>query len=298
MTKLLTIATVSGLIVFGLVATDSIDAADVVDPSDARRPTQASNDQYRLVWADEFNNDGSPDPLNWNFEHGFVRNEEAQWYQPQNATCSDGLLVIEARRERLSNSHYVEKSKTWKQARPFADYTSACLTTKGLHSWQYGRIEVRARIDARAGLWPAIWTLGDTGRWPSCGEVDMMEYYQGHLLANACWPSSNRRQPKWDAVKMPLDKLGGSQWAAKFHTWRMDWDEDRIELYVDNMLLNTIDIEKTVDESKQPTSPFRQPHYLLINLAIGGTQGGDPSETEFPATFEVDYVRVYKRILE
>ncbi|QDU88836.1 Beta-glucanase precursor [Pirellulimonas nuda] len=253
------------------------------------------NGGYRLVWADEFNVDGPPDPQRWAFEHGFVRNQELQWYQPENAACKDGLLVIEARRQRVPNTAYAAGSKSWRKSRPHADYTSACLTTRGLHRWKYGRIEVRARIDARQGLWPAIWTLGEAGEWPDSGEVDIMEYYQGDLLANACWSSGVRWSAKWDSAKKPLSALGGQPWAARFHTWRMDWDRDRIELSVDGLTLNTVALEQTVRVNRPQSSPFREPHYLLLNLAVGGSNGGDPSETEFPATFEVDYVRVYQR---
>jgi len=73
------------------------------------------NDPYKLVWSDEFNADGKPDSSNWKFEHGFVRNEEAQWYQEENAYCKNGLLVIEARKENKPNPLYVEGSSDWRK---------------------------------------------------------------------------------------------------------------------------------------------------------------------------------------
>jgi beta-glucanase (GH16 family) len=169
------------------------------------------------------------------------------------------------------------------------------MTTKGLHSWMYGRFEMRGRIDTRPGLWPAFWTLGVEGRWPSCGEIDIMEYYRGTLLANAAWATAKRWVPKWDDFKIPIGDLGDPQWSAKFHVWRMDWDADHIKLHVDGRLLNTIDLEETFNEDKQRKNPFRQPHYIILNLAIGGSSGGDPSKTKFPAKFEVDYVRIHKK---
>ncbi len=250
---------------------------------------------YRLVWSDEFNQDGPPDPTKWNFEHGFVRNHEHQWYQAENAFCKGGLLVIEARRERVENSNFTADGRDWRQKRRYAEFTSACVTTRGLHSWKFARMEVRARIDARNGLWPAIWTVGAAGRWPASGEIDLMEYYQGQLLANACWSSGVPWQPMWDSVKKPLSELGDREWASNFHTWRMDWNEQRIELFVDDLSLNTIELNQTVGKKKQQGSPFRQPHYLLLNLAVGGTRGGDPAATVFPGKFEVDYVRVFQR---
>lgn len=250
---------------------------------------------YQLVWSDEFDQEGPPNPKKWTFEHGFVRNQELQWYQPANAKCKDGVLGIEARQERVVNPRFDAGAHSWKQNRRHAEYTSACLTTRGLQSWTFGRFEVRARIDAREGLWPAIWTLGDSGAWPVSGEIDLMEYYRGQLLANACWSNGKAWKPKWDSAKIPLSAFGDAHWASKFHTWRMDWDEQRIELFVDDSLLNTINVSQTVGSNKQTSSPFHESHYLLLNLAVGGTEGGDPTRTDFPGTFEVDYVRVYQR---
>jgi len=111
---------------------------------------------WKLVWHDEFDHAGRPDPSNWVFEHGFVRNKELQWYQPENARVEAGHLIIEGKRERVPNPSYAAGSKDWKKERPFAEYTSACLETRGLHEFQYGRFEIRAKIDAQPGLWPAI----------------------------------------------------------------------------------------------------------------------------------------------
>ena len=104
---------------------------------------------WKLVWADEFNDNGPPNSANWTFERGLVRNEEAQWYQPQNAFCVDGHLVIEARREIVRNPRYVRGSTHWPEREEVAAYTSASLTTQGLHQWTYGRFE-RARRSTRA----------------------------------------------------------------------------------------------------------------------------------------------------
>src|SRR4051812_41199328 len=96
---------------------------------------------YKLVWADEFNKDGRPDSSNWNYEKGFVRNNEAQWYQSENAFCKNGYLIIEARKENRPNPNYIEGSNDWRKNRPQINYTSSCLLTRGLQSWQYGRFE-------------------------------------------------------------------------------------------------------------------------------------------------------------
>jgi beta-glucanase (GH16 family) len=250
---------------------------------------------YRLVWSDEFDRDGPPDPKKWTFEQGFVRNQELQWYQPENARCEKGLLVIEGRREKKPNPRYRAGSDRWQESREHIEYTASSIQTRGLHAWKYGRFEMRGRIDARPGLWPAFWTLGVEGEWPSNGEIDIMEFYRGKLLANVAWGTNRRWTAKWDSSATPLEQLGGPDWSKQFHIWRMDWDEKSIKLYVDDRLLNETDLRQTINGDAERKNPFHQPHYLLLNLAIGGQNGGDPSKTEFPSRFEVDYVRVYQK---
>jgi beta-glucanase (GH16 family) len=249
---------------------------------------------YTLVWADEFNNDGWPDPRNWTYERGFVRNQEQQWYQADNAVVKGGQLVIEARREARPNPQYEAGSPDWRRNRTVSEYTSSSINTRGLHSFQYGRFEMRARIDIRAGMWPAFWTLGDAGRWPANGEIDIMEFYRGNVLANVAWADSAGKAV-WDDSRTPVASLGGAEWASRFHVWRMDWDANEIRLYVDDRLLNTTDVRAAAKGGGGARNPLQQPHYLLLNLAIGGMNGGDPSATTFPARYEIDYVRVYQR---
>ena len=250
---------------------------------------------YELIWNEEFETDGRPNDQEWTYEYGFQRNRELQWYQEENAFCEDGKLIIEGRKELKPNPHYKEGNGNWKEKRKYISYTSACLTSK--QSWQYGRFEIKAKIKAEQGLWPAIWFLGKEGQWPSKGEIDLMEYYQGQILANACWGTKKQWKAKWDSSKTPMSFFKDLQWDQKFHVWRMDWDEEKIELYVDDILLNTIELNKAVNATEQwgLKHPFKQKHYLLLNLAIGGTNGGDPINTQFPSRYEIDYVRVYQK---
>lgn len=262
----------------------------------AQQPSTPKSDAgWKLVWADEFNTNGAPDTKNWVFESGFVRNHELQWYQSQNARCENGLLIIEGRREQQPNPTYQATSTDWKTSRPTIDYTAASLKTEGLHSWQYGRFEMRGRIDTSPGLWPAFWTLGVEGEWPSNGEIDIMEYYRNMLLANVAWATNQRFKAEWRSTKKLIPSFNDPDWAKKFHVWRMDWDETAIRLYVDDQLLNQVLLTETTNQNGSGTNPFRQPHYVLLNLAIGGDNGGDPAKTQFPTRFEVDYVRVYQR---
>ncbi|SEM26064.1 Glycosyl hydrolases family 16 [bacterium A37T11] len=257
-------------------------------------PASAQEPNYQLVWADEFNKDGRPDPANWTYEHGFERNHEDQWYQPENAWCENGNLIIEARREEKPNPSYDSTSSYWGKQRKEIHYTSSCLLTKGLHSWKYGRFEMRGRFDIDAGCWPAWWTLGEKGRWPANGEIDIMEYYRGKVLANiACRKADGA---EWFSRKTPVDSLGGADWSKEFHVWRMDWDEQHIGLYLDGQLLIQVPLSNLVNKDGSGFEPFKQPHYMLLNFALGGDNGGDPSKTTFPKRFEVDYVRVYRQL--
>jgi beta-glucanase (GH16 family) len=251
-------------------------------------------DGYKLVWADEFNKNGATDTANWRYEKGFTRNEELQWYQQQNATCENGTLVIEARKETRSNPGYEAGSSDWKRNRQNIEYTSSSINTSGKHSWKYGRFIMRGKIDISSGLWPAWWTLGVARRWPANGEIDIMEYYRKKLLANVACAGANKKA-KWYSNTFSIDSIGGDKWASKFHTWRMDWDEDAIALYLDDQLFNKVELTKLVNKDGSGVNPFKQPHYMLLNLAMGGMNGGDVSNTKFPNRFEVDYVRVYQK---
>jgi beta-glucanase (GH16 family) len=252
--------------------------------------------EYKLVWADEFNKNGAPDSSNWTYEKGFVRNEEFQWYQPENAWCKNGKLIIEAKKVSQPNPLYIAGSKDWRTSRDSIHYTSACLITKGLHSWQYGRFIMKARIDISNGLWPAWWTLGLHKRWPANGEIDIMEYYRNTLLANIACRGKDPYTPEWFSNRFNTDSLGGKKWASQFHVWKMDWNEKFIALYVDDHLLNKVPLDSLVNKDGSGFNPFKQPHYMLLNLAVSGTSGGDPSRTSFPKKFEIDYVRVYQKI--
>jgi beta-glucanase (GH16 family) len=272
-------------------------AAQKSDPfkADFRKPSKVKG--MKLVWNDEFNTDGKPDPSSWRYEKGFVRNQELQWYQEENANCSEGVLLIEGKRERVKNPGFSEGSSDWKRSREYAEYTSSSIQTRGFHQWQFGRFEIRARIDTACGSWPAIWTLGVSGGWPSGGEIDIMEFYRVKgvptILANFAWGTEKRFVGKWDDLKKPLSDFTDSDpaWVKKFHVWRLDWNSESLKIYLDNKLLNEVSLSETVNPDG--FNPFLQPHYLLLNLAIGGN-GGVPSAKTSLLRYEVDWVRVYQ----
>lgn len=258
--------------------------------------------EWTLVWSDEFNTDGRPDDATWSFEQGFVRNHEDQWYQPDNAWQQDGLLIIEARRDDRPNPTYRPNARHWGAQRERISYTSACLHTRGKRDFLYGRMEVSARIPTAGGAWPAIWTLGSGMEWPSCGEIDVMEYYRvnsvPHILANVAWGSDQRYQAVWNTRRVPFKHFTDKDknWAQQFHVWRMDWDEQSIRLYLDDELLNEVPLSTTVNGTiGQHTNSFNSPQYILLNLALGGDNGGTIDDNAFPLRYEIDYVRIYQQ---
>lgn len=263
---------------------------------------QTSDTQWKMIWHDEFDGSGPLDPKVWKAEQGFVRNEEYQWYQEKNAYRKDGLLILEGKIDSIPNPRYRENSRDWKQNRPYARYSSASVNTRGTFSFLYGGMEVRARIPAVIGSWPAIWTLGDKGEWPSNGEIDIMEYYhvggKPYLLANAAWGNNQRYQAVWNSKKIPYEHFLAKDpyWNEKFHIWTMDWTKDYIRIYLDGELLNEINLETTINGTiGRHENPFHASQYILLDLAIGGINGGRPDPDAFPMKYEIDYVRVYQK---
>lgn len=251
--------------------------------------------EYKLVWADEFETD-TIRKSNWQFEKGFVRNNELQWYQEENAGCSGGILTIEARKEQKINPLYTTGASDWRRKRDSIRITSSSMLTSGKQSWLYGRFEMRGRIDTVSGYWPAWWTLGVSKRWPANGEIDIMEFYRGKILANIAVGTNVPSKALWYSETKTVNSFADPHWRDKFHTWRMDWDEEGISLYVDDLLLNHRSQSLLYNRDGSGFYPFKQNHYMLLNLAIGGDNGGSVEHTSFPVKYEVDYVRVYQKI--
>ena len=265
----------------------------------------AQEKEYQLVWSDEFDVEGKPS-TDWSYESGFVRNEELQWYQSDNAYVKDGCLVIEGRKECFNNPHYEVGSSDWRKNREFIHYTSSLLTTRFSQQFLYGRFEIRAKIPVASGAWPAFWLQGNKWEWPNNGEIDILEYYikdgQPSILANACRGSSERWKGVWDSAVIPFTHFTEKDpyWADKFHIWRMDWDKAFIRIYLDDELLNEIDLSKTQNQGYDGNTenPFTNDvsgfkYYLLLNLAIG-SNGGEPDDSQFPLRYYIDFVRVYQ----
>lgn len=255
-------------------------------------------DGYELAWNDEFNGI-TLNTNKWGFETGFVRNQEPQWYQAANTQVTGGNLVITAKKQQVKNPNYDASSDSWKKNREYAEYTSSSIRSMSKMYMLYGRLEVRAKIPTTSGAWPAIWTLGyedKTGAWPSCGEIDILEFYDKSIFANLCW-SDDWGNDQWRSIKTSYSHFTSqdSHWAEKYHTWRMDWDTNAVRIYLDNELLNVTALsrtEQTVNSRNLAANPFRTSQYMVLNLALRSADGID--ESYFPLKYYVDYVRYYK----
>jgi beta-glucanase (GH16 family) len=255
--------------------------------------------EWKLVWADEFDRDGLPDPAKWSYEEGFIRNRELQCYtvgRTNNARTANGLLLIEAHKERFPNPRYQAGApeRRWQQQREFAEYTSASLTTRGRAAWTYGRIEVRAKVPSGRGTWPAFWTLGtnnSTVGWPACGEIDILEYVghePGVVHANVHTRGYNHARGNGRGARTKVPDA-----EKAFHVYALEWTPQKMDFFVDERKFFTL-----ANDGKGVDSwPFDAPQYLILNLAIGGSWGGQRGidDAIFPARYEIDYVRVYQR---
>lgn len=234
---------------------------------------------WKLVWSDEFNGRGLPDPKKWDYEVGLIRNKEAQYYtkaRKENVRCENGRLIIEDRKEPFEG----------------AEYTSGSINTLGKFTFQYGRVEVSAKLPKALGTWPAIWMMGEDRPevgWPRCGEIDIME----HVAHNPTQIHATVHQAKdgggfWSkggTMKLPT-------YGDEFHTYAMEWSKEKLVFFVDDKAYFTFPYEGPSKWS------FDRKMYLLLNLAIGGTWGGEKGidAEAFPQRYEIDYVRIYQAV--
>ncbi len=237
--------------------------------------------QWELVWEDNFETGGLPNPEFWSYEEGYIRNNEAQFYTKErleNARVEDGNLVIEARND------------NWKGHK----ITSASINTYGKKSILYGRVEVKAKLPTGVGSWPAIWMLGDvfnegTG-WPACGEIDIMEnvgYDPDTIHANVHTRAYNHVMGTNKGNRIGVDKP-----FSNFNIYAVNWYEGHMDFFVNDSLYFSFSNERTGND----TWPFDKPHYLILNFAVGGGWGGQKGIDDkiFPQKYYIDYVKVYR----
>ena len=244
--------------------------------------TQTVAQFTELVWSDDFNTDGAPNPEIWGYDLGTGfngwGNNELQYYtdRPENVVAQNGILIITAKEETFEGSNY----------------TSARLITKGKFERQYGRFEARIWLPSGKGMWPAFWMLGadiDTNSWPNCGEIDIMENAGSMptMVSGAVHgPGYSGGSPILKEYDLENDRVD-----TGFHIYGIEWGPEYINFYVDDVLYNQITPDDVTGEWVFDKGPF----FILINLAVGGLFDGPPNEdTVFPQTMLVDYVRVYK----
>lgn len=238
-----------------------------------------------LLWSEDF--DGAagslPDPTRWSIDVGGTGwgNEELQRYtdSPDNVQLDgDGHLAITALPDTSGASCWYGPCR----------YTSARITTLGHYDVRYGRLEARMKLVSGQGIWPAFWTAGSNIEqvgWPAAGEIDVME----HLGSEPYRVHGALHGPDYDTLS-DFDLPDGEAVADDFHTYAVEWNADSISWLVDG---HRYHVEQLGDRG-QPGAAFGLPHYLLLNLAVGGRWPGapDPALT-FPRTMLVDWVRVY-----
>jgi len=241
----------------------------------------AQNPAWHLVWSDEFNYEGLPDSSKWTYDVGGSGwgNNELEYYtgkRIQNARVENGNLIIEARREQIDS----------------LKYSSARLLTRGKAAWQYGKIEVKAKIPQGRGSWPAIWMLAENmKRWPDDGEIDIMEhvgFHQGYIHASIHCKKYYHviHTQKTDTTYVP-------DCSSAFHVYSLEWDKEIIKIGVDGKVYFSFANEHKGYEYW----PFDNKLHLILNIAVGGNWGGQQGvdDTAFPMRMEVDYVRVYQK---
>ncbi|MGL1886014.1 MAG: glycoside hydrolase family 16 protein [Reichenbachiella sp.] len=239
----------------------------------------------KLVWNDEFSGTAL-NTDNWNYDVGIGPNNDGwgNWHleydQAENTTVANGYMTITAKEEEKGGKNY----------------TSSRLTTMGKQEFQYGRVDIRAKLPQGQGIWPALWMLGanyTTVGWPHCGEIDIMEMFGGNsgdhqdnkITGNEFWYQNGPANYKGSYT------LSEGIFADDFHVFSIVWTANKITWYMDDISFHVI------DTSPSGLGAFREDFFFLINLAVGGTTAGSPdAATVFPQEFIVDYIRMYQEI--
>ena len=242
--------------------------------------TPLSYPGYTLIWNDEFNGNAI-NQNNWNFETGGGGwgNNELEYYtaRTQNAFQSSGNLIIEARSESYNGSNF----------------TSARMTTQNKQQFQFGRIDIRAKLPVKEGMWPALWMLGTNIQqvsWPLCGETDIMELIGSNpqkVYGTIHWQQQNGSPGSFGSNY----SLASGDFSQKFHVFSLIWKQDSISMLIDDQLYLTASPQNL----SSGTWPFNSTSFFIFNVAVGGDWPGSPdSSTTFPQRMFVDYVRVFQ----
>ncbi|KAK8899648.1 hypothetical protein M9Y10_001965 [Tritrichomonas musculus] len=243
---------------------------------------------WKLAWSEEFDYTGIPDPRYWTYEVGFIRNTNKEYYtykDPRNSRVENGHLILEAHRDVGSISP---------DGRPY-NYTGGSINTLGLVHFLYGKFEARLKVPPGKGMWPAFWLLGINFpdiQWPMCGEVDIMEYTGADPLK--LWQTfhiagKNYPHPEEVAIGKTISTANAT---TMFHNYTFTWTTDLVAMYINNV--KVVEYSKPADFT-QKTWPYDLPFFLMANLAVGGSMGGEIDDSLFNSEvrFYIDYVRYY-----
>jgi beta-glucanase (GH16 family) len=230
----------------------------------------------KLVWEENFSGKSLNEKV-WNIELGNGcpncgwGNNERQLYTNENHELINGNLVITAKKE--GNK-----------------YTSTRITTKDKKEFLYGYFEARAKLPVGQGIWPAFWMLGSNINevgWPKSGEIDILEYVGKE--PQMVYTTLHTQDSHGNSINSKKTKIEGIE--DGFHRFGIDWTKDKMDFYVDGILIYTF----YPQVKNEDTWPFDKPFYFLVNLAIGGNFGGpEVDDTIFPQKFIVDYIKVYQ----
>lgn len=261
---------------------------------------------WKLVWSDEFNYTGHPDPTKWGYEEGYVRHNELQYYtvnRLENARVDGHNLLIELRKETPESFLPTSINDQWHR------YTSASVNTRNTASWTYGRFEVMAKMPQGKGTWPAIWFLsplrtpnipgpprsrgpdgkevqgaprGPNNGESSQGEIDLMESWGSHPDLIAVHIHGTKGPTP--SITVPVNDM-----YSKFHLYAMEWHPDHMDFFLDDKKILTYTKDPSVGWS------FDHPMYLIMNIACGGPDEPAPDDSKLPQLMTVDYVRVYQK---
>jgi hypothetical protein len=226
-----------------------------------------------LLFSEDFDTPGAPDPTKWGYDIGTGSggwgNSELEYYtnRSDNVIISNGTLKITAKKEAYSGSAY----------------TSARIQTQGKFKFTYGKMEIRAKLPAGGGTWPAIWLLGSdvtTNAWPACGEIDIMEHKGndlGRIFGTLHYP--NHSGGNGDGGNTVIPGV-----TTDFHRYQLEWNATSVKIGVDDVVYKTV--------ANTPTLPFNHDFFIILNFAMGGTFGGAVDPNFSSATMEVDYIHI------
>ena len=246
---------------------------------------QQKNDDWSLVWSDEFDYSGLPDETKWSYDtignsYGWGNNE-LQYYtvaREENVIVDGENLIITARKEPWNDFNY----------------TSARLSSKEKGDWLYGRMEIRALIPGGRGIWPAIWMLPtdwEYGGWPQSGEIDIMEHvgYEPDSVFTTVHTGAFNHSIGTEKGKASFV----SDCEDAFHIYCIEWSKNKIDFMIDHKKVFTFSNSKNGPDEW----PFNKRFHMLLNIAVGGNWGGlhGVDDDIFPAQMKVDYVRIYKK---